>query len=116
MNLSLGLAKRATDTSILAGTSIGAAVGHMLGAIKNRVRDQRRDGVMLAETVRAEVVEFLTNHPEGATADEIATQIRRTFLTVRPRCSELARASLIKDSLSRRPNASGKNAIVWVVV
>jgi DNA-binding transcriptional ArsR family regulator len=113
----------ATDTMKQAEESVGAAIPTiadvsrgMLGALRDRVRDRRREGVMLAATVRGEVLAFLEAHGEGATADEIAEAIGRSYFTVRPRCTELNRAGIIKDSLSRRPNRSGKNAIVWVMV
>ena len=47
------------------------------------------------------------------TADEVATLLGKSVLTIRPRISELARAGVITDSGNRRPNASGHNAIVW---
>ena|ERR1700746_2275011 len=47
------------------------------------------------------------------TADEIAGQLNMSILAIRPRISELLRKGKIEDSGERRPNSSGKNAIVW---
>ena len=49
------------------------------------------------------------------TADEVATLLGKSVLTIRPRISELARAGVITDSGNRRSNASGHNAIVWKI-
>lgn len=49
------------------------------------------------------------------TADEVAAAFGRGILYVRPRIAELVRKGLIEDSSDRRPNASGKMAIVWRV-
>ena len=51
----------------------------------------------------------------NCTADEVAQLLSRSVLSIRPRISELSRQGLIRDSLKRRPNASGHNAIVWEV-
>lgn len=47
------------------------------------------------------------------TADECADALGETVLSIRPRCSELAKQGAIVDSGLRRRNASGKMAIVW---
>jgi hypothetical protein len=47
------------------------------------------------------------------TADEIASTLRKSVLSVRPRVSELAGKMRIWDSGQRRKNASGHSAIVW---
>lgn len=49
----------------------------------------------------------------GMTADEVAERLRKSVLSIRPRITELAREHMIRDSGARRPNASGRNAIVW---
>lgn len=49
------------------------------------------------------------------TADECAASLRLSILTVRPRCTELKALGKLADSGTRRPNASGRNAIVWRV-
>lgn len=50
----------------------------------------------------------------GLTADELAAKLRLDRWSVQPRTSELRRKGLVKDSGRRRPNVTGKLAIVWV--
>ncbi len=120
-----------TDTSASAAASIGLKRGgdamtvenvgdlatSMVGAMKRHTRRQRHmAAAMLAPTVRKEVLDYLGEHPEGATADEIAAALKRSPFTVRPRCVELGprHMKLIEDTGNRRPNASsGRAAIVW---
>lgn len=47
------------------------------------------------------------------TADELATALGFSVLTIRPRVAELKKQLLIKDSELRRRNESGKFAVVW---
>lgn len=68
-----------------------------------------------AASLRARVLKCLLEHPDGLTADEIATAIGRSPLGVRPRLSELLRLDAIKESGARRINESGMTANVWVV-
>ena len=51
----------------------------------------------------------------GATADEVAELTGLDRWSIQPRTSELRRKSMIVDSGLRRRNATGKNAIVWVL-
>jgi hypothetical protein len=86
--------------------------------MKRHTGRKRLAGVMLALTVRREVLDYLGEHPEGATADEIAAAIKRSPFTVRPRVVELGprHMNLIEDTGARRPNAtSGRSAAVWRV-
>lgn len=48
-----------------------------------------------------------------ATADEVATALGESVLSIRPRCTELLQLGKIVDSGIRRPNASGRSAKVW---
>jgi|GEM_PF-1964770 len=119
--------KIATDTSAAAAASVGIGprgrdfvgagdlAAAMLGVLDRNAKDTRRAGVLLAVTVRHEVWNSMRKHPEGSTADEIAFAIGRGILTVRPRVSELARAGILTDSGARRPNSTGRRAIVWVL-
>ena len=63
--------------------------------------------------IRAAVLADLIGHGPS-TPEEIARRTRHALLTtVRPRCSELTRLGLIRDSKLRRPGEGGRPAIVW---
>lgn len=49
----------------------------------------------------------------GATADEIATRLGRTVLSIRPRVSELHKLERIVPTGERGTNESGLSAKVW---
>lgn len=49
----------------------------------------------------------------GLTADELAEVLGLERYTIQPRTTELRRKGLIEDSGQRRPNRTGKRAIVW---
>lgn len=51
----------------------------------------------------------------GLTADEASMTCGMDRWSIRPRLSELRVKGLIVDSGLRRPNVTGKRAIVWVV-
>ena len=51
----------------------------------------------------------------GLTADELAARLDMDRWSIQPRTSELKRKGLIRDSKQRRPNCTGKQAIVWIV-
>lgn len=51
---------------------------------------------------------------QGMTTNECARFLSMSKDTVQPRTSELRALGLIKDSGRRRPNDSGRKAIVWV--
>jgi hypothetical protein len=48
-----------------------------------------------------------------ATADQIASRLDLSVLSVRPRFTELLRDGLIEDTGERRKNASGRSAKTW---
>ncbi|CAN5899763.1 hypothetical protein BH24BAC1_BH24BAC1_36910 [soil metagenome] len=54
--------------------------------------------------------------PRGLTADELAARLEMDRWSIQPRTSELRRKGLIRDSGQRRPNGTGKLAIVWTAV
>ena len=86
---------RGVDTSIEAATKIADDLPH------------------LQRLVRAVVAEA---KGRGVTCDEIAAALGWNRFRVRPRTSELRAADRIADSGRRRRNeASGVNAIVWVL-
>lgn len=62
---------------------------------------------------RAEIFKIIARSP--ATADEVAAAIGWTILYVRPRIAEMRALGLIVPSGARRPNESGRSAIVWRV-
>lgn len=72
-----------------------------------------------AATLRVRVLAYLTavrgDFPWcGATADEIAAALGESILAIRPRCSELKAKGVIYATGTRRKNASGMSAAVWV--
>jgi predicted transcriptional regulator len=67
-----------------------------------------------AHMIREEVFEAFRD-VGPMTADEVATLLNRSVLSVRPRVSELFADALIVKTLERRPNASGMSATVWAV-
>ena len=50
----------------------------------------------------------------GLTTNELSAALNMERTTVQPRTSELRRLGVILDSGKRRPNANGKQAIVWI--
>jgi predicted ArsR family transcriptional regulator len=70
-----------------------------------------------AEALRDTVFAFLkANYPAAFTADEVADRIEVSFLSVRPRLSELRRSELIEPTTERRKNKSGMMAHCWRAV
>ena len=63
--------------------------------------------------LRAAVLEEFKRNPAGLTADEIATPLNLSVLSVRPRVSELNRLGTIEQTGGRRKNDSGMTATVW---
>jgi len=70
-----------------------------------------------AAAMRATVLQIYANtYPQGLTADEVATALDLSILSIRPRVSELRRAGSLADAGSRRKNSSGMTATVWRLV
>lgn len=84
---------RKVDTSIAAAISLAPN----LGRLQQLALDAIREAGWL-----------------GHTADELAARLEMDRYSIQPRTSELRRKGLIRDSGQRRPNATGKQAIVWV--
>ncbi len=84
---------RNVDTSIAAATALAPKLGRL----------QR-----MAETAIRNAGQY------GLTADELAARLGMDRWSIQPRTSELRRKGLIRDSGLRRPNATGKQAIVWI--
>ena len=68
-----------------------------------------------APLLRGRVLD-LFERSAGMTADEAAGRLGPSILSIRPRCTELARLGKLRDSGKRRANGSGRSAIVWVAV
>lgn len=67
-----------------------------------------------AATLRAKVLTALRLYGP-LTADQCATALSQPILSIRPRLSELRELGKVVDTGDRRPNASGKRAIVWCI-
>lgn len=68
-----------------------------------------------ARTIRVEVLRTLIRNVGGMTADQIASDLQMSVLTVRPRVSELHRAGMIRKTDRRGKNESGMSATVWTL-
>lgn len=84
---------RGVDTSVLAAEAIAPKLG--------RLQRMAQTAILLAGR-------------HGMTADELAAHLNMDRYSIQPRTSELKQRGLIIDSGSRRPNATGKMAIVWI--
>ena len=49
------------------------------------------------------------------TADELATILGVSIMTVRPRVAELYKRGYLEETIERRKNQSGKRATVWSI-
>lgn len=67
----------------------------------------------LVTGLRGRVLKALADNP--ATADECAAELGKSVLSIRPRLTELSAMGSIVDTGERRPNLSGRSAIVWKV-
>ncbi len=69
-----------------------------------------------AVTLRFEIFRVMqrTHAPSGWTADEMASWLGESVLSIRPRFSELKALGKIYDSDMRRKNSSGRSAVVWL--
>lgn len=84
---------RNVDTSIAAATALAPKLGRLQLMSETAIRDAGQYGL---------------------TADELAARLGMDRWSIQPRTSELRRKGLIRDSGLRRPNATGKQAIVWI--
>ena len=66
-----------------------------------------------ASVLRDRCLEVLRIAP--STADEVATALGESILSIRPRISELAARGEIRESGKRRQNVSKKMATVWEI-
>lgn len=92
------------------------AYPHQLGSQdRDTSRDAAAEIAPKAQILRARALEVL-ERSNGLTADQVAARLGMSILSIRPRCTELARMGKVRDSGERRLNASGKKAIVWMAV
>lgn len=66
-----------------------------------------------AKLLRDKCLQVLRRGPK--TADEVASYLGETVLSIRPRISELSAKTLIEETGERRQNESGKWAAVYRV-
>ena len=66
-----------------------------------------------AELLRTRCLDAIKDSIFGLTADEAANYIAETPFAVRPRITELKQRGLIRETGTRRKNASGVSAKVW---
>jgi predicted ArsR family transcriptional regulator len=78
-------------------------------------QDAADDIAPAAPQLRARALAVL-ERSNGLTADQVAARLGLSILSIRPRLTELARLGKVRDSGERRPNVSGKRAIVWLPV
>ncbi len=86
---------RVVDTSIMAGAALASKLGRLQRMVHAAIA-----GAGL----------------HGLTADEVAASLQMDRYSIQPRTSELKLKDLIIDSGQRRPNRTGKQAIVWIAV
>jgi hypothetical protein len=66
-------------------------------------------------TLRDRVREVIIKNSDGITADEIALELNRSVLSIRPRVSELRRLGEICQAEARGRNESGMSASKWII-
>ena len=84
---------RNVDTSIAAANALAPKLGRLQRMAEAAIREAGAHGL---------------------TADELAARLDMDRWSIQPRTSELRRKGRIRDSGTRRPNSTGKRAIVWV--
>lgn len=84
---------RNVDTSVAAAADIAPSLGPLQRMAERAIREAGAAGL---------------------TADELASRLEMERWSIQPRTSELRRKGRIRDSGQRRPNRTGKRAIVWV--
>lgn len=84
---------RNVDTSVAAADALAPNLGRLQRMAMGAIRDAGAHGL---------------------TANELAALLNMDRWSIQPRTSELKRKGLIRDSGQRRPNSTGKLAIVWI--
>ena len=84
---------RNVETSVAAADALASKLGRLQRMAEMTIRDAGTHGL---------------------TADELAARLEMDRWSIQPRTSELKRKGLVRDSGQRRPNSTGKMAIVWI--
>ena len=84
---------RRVDTSIAAANALAPKLGRLQEMAEGAIRDAGGHGL---------------------TSDELAARLHMNRCSIQPRTSKLKGKRLIRDSGQRRPNNTGKLAIVWI--
>ena len=63
--------------------------------------------------LRTRILEKFTATKKGYTPDEMALKLNESYLSIRPRFTELKYENLLQKTDVRRRNASGRTSIVW---
>jgi len=66
-------------------------------------------------SMREQVYKLLLQSAVPLSADQIAEQLGRSFISVRPRVTELSNALRVEDSGKRGKTQWGKSCILWQV-
>lgn len=66
-----------------------------------------------AGTLRAIVLEYLKEHPDGATDEEMQLALDMAGNTQRPRRQELEKMGFVRATDRTRTTSSGRQAVVW---
>lgn len=69
-----------------------------------------------ASTLRAKVLAYLRDHPDGLTDEQMQGGLGMNPSTQRPRRGELLRMGLVVDSGKQRATKSGRMAVVWISI
>jgi len=84
---------RNVETSVAAADAMSPKLGRLQRMAEGAIRDAGANGL---------------------TADELAARLEMDRWSIQPRTTELRRKGRIRDSGQRRPNCTGKLAIVWI--
>jgi len=88
-----------------------------MGYTEEGIGYQSRDTSLAAaeENIDKKVKKLLLQSAVPLSADQIAEQLGRSFISVRPRVTELSNALRVEDSGKRGKTQWGKSCILWQV-
>jgi len=92
-----------------------------MGYTKENIGYQSRDTSLAAAeadtdkkvNLREQVYKLLLQSAIPLSADQIADQLGRSFISIRPRVTELSNDGRVKDSGKRGKTQWGKSCILW---